>query len=270
LCQLLRQYLGPRSQSDFERTRIIKPIKIERGTLRGNWDRGFAVEILHPGLTLNAEDSGVGAIGRIDRARIQPGQVIGMHPHRDDEILTYARSGTTLHRDSIGNEEAITNTRLMMMNAGHTFQHEEEMLGPEPTEALQIFLRPRAPDLEPKVQFHDFGEIVSRGAWRVIAAPEGAPLKVRAQAWVQDAHLSAGTSLALPAPQASGIVRLLYAVTGDVGVEDVTIGAGESVYLDDGEWAVTAKSESDVVLFTTDPAAPVYKGGMFSGNVRAA
>jgi quercetin 2,3-dioxygenase len=48
------------------------------------------------------------------------------------------------------------------------------------------------------------------------------------------------------------------------------VGAGESVYLDDGEWAVTAKSESDVVLFTTDPAAPVYKGGMFSGNVRAA
>ena len=120
----------------------MKPIKIERGMQRGNWDRGFAVEILYPGLTLNAEDSGIGAIGRIDRARIQPGHVIGMHPHRDDEILTYARAGTTLHRDSIGNKEAITNVRLMMMNAGHTFQHEEEMAGPEPTEALQIFMRP--------------------------------------------------------------------------------------------------------------------------------
>jgi len=248
----------------------MKPIKIERGAQRGNWDRGFAVEILHPGLTLNAGDSGIGAIGRIDRARIQPGHVIGMHPHRDDEILTYARAGTTLHRDSMGNEEAVTNTRLMMMNAGHTFQHEEEMLGPEPTEALQIFLRPRAPDLEPKVQFHDFGEIASRDAWRLIAAPEGAPLKVRAQAWVQDAHLSAGTTIALPAPQAPGIVRLVYAVTGDVRVDDVTLAPGESVYLDDGEWTVTAKSESDVVLFTTDPAAPVYKGGMFSGDVRAA
>ena len=50
----------------------------------------------------------------------------------------------------------------------------------------------------------------------------------------------------------------------------MTIEAGESVYLDDGEWEVVAKSESDVVLFTTDAAAPVYKGGMFSGNVRAA
>jgi len=31
----------------------MKPIKIERETQRGNWDRGFAVEILHPGLTLS-------------------------------------------------------------------------------------------------------------------------------------------------------------------------------------------------------------------------
>ena len=31
----------------------MKPIKVERGAQRGNWDRGFAVEILHPGLTLS-------------------------------------------------------------------------------------------------------------------------------------------------------------------------------------------------------------------------
>jgi quercetin 2,3-dioxygenase len=244
----------------------MKPIKIERAPQRGN--RGFAVEILYPGLTVNPGDSGVAAIGRIDRARIQPGLLIPMHPHRDDEILTYARGGTTLHRDSMGNEELITNTRLMMMNAGHTFEHEEEMIGPGPTEALQIFLRPRARDLEPKVQFHDFEEVVSRDAWRLLAAPEGAPLEVRAQAWVQDVRLSARTSLALPARQAPGIVRLLYALTGDLRIDDVTISEGESVYLDDGEWTVTAKFESDLVLFTTDPAAPVYKGGMFSGNIR--
>jgi hypothetical protein len=96
------------------------------------------------------------------------------------------------------------------MNAGHTFQHEEEILGPDATEALQIFLRPRATELEPKVQFYDFGEAFSRDAWRLLAAPEEAPLEVRAQAWVQDVRLSAGASLPLPALQAAGAVRLLY------------------------------------------------------------
>jgi redox-sensitive bicupin YhaK (pirin superfamily) len=248
----------------------MQPIKIQHGSRRGDWNRGFAVEILYPGLILNAGDSGIGAIGRIDRARVSPGHVIAMHPHRDDEILTYVRGGAMLHRDSIGNEESITGTRLMMMNAGHTFQHEEEMLGPEPVEALQIFLRPCAPDLAPKVQFHDFGEVLSRDAWRLIAAPEGAPLEVRAQAWVQDARLSAGASLSLPALQAKGAIRLVYVFAGEVRIGSVTLHAGESAYLEGGEGTVSAKSESDVVLFTTDPRASVFKGGMFSGNVLAA
>jgi redox-sensitive bicupin YhaK (pirin superfamily) len=41
-----------------------------------------------------------------------------MHPHRDDEILTYLRSGIAEHKDTEGNIEIITNKRLMMMNAG--------------------------------------------------------------------------------------------------------------------------------------------------------
>jgi quercetin 2,3-dioxygenase len=244
----------------------MKPIKIKRGTKRGDPNRGFAVEIIYPGLTFNEGDSGIGAIGRIDRARIQPGHVVRMHPHWDDEILTYARAGTTLHRDSIGNEESIINTGLMMMNAGHTFQHEEEMAGPEPTEALQIFLRPRARDLEPKVQFHDFGDVVSGDAWRLIAAPEGAPLEVRAQAWVQDARMSAGTSLPLPPLQAASAIRLLYVYGGEVRIGDLTLKTGDGAYLAEGEGTVQARPESHVVLFTTDPDAPVFKGG----NVLAA
>ncbi len=117
-----------------------------------------------------------------------------------------------LHRDSVGHEEKITATRLMLMNAGRAFQHEEKMLDPDPVHALQIFMRPRAPGLQPKVQFHDFGEVLSRDAWRLVAAPEGAPLEVRAQAWVEDARLSAGKTLSLPALPVHGAVRLLYVV----------------------------------------------------------
>jgi len=248
----------------------VKPIKIGNGSRRGDWNRGFAVEILYPGQALKAGDSGIGAIGRIDRARVAAGHVVAMHPHRDDEILTYVRAGSMLHRDSVQNEEKVTETRLMMMNAGHTFQHEEEILGPDATEALQIFLRPRATELEPKVQFHDFGEAFSRDVWRLLAAPEGAPLEVRAQAWVQDVRLSAGASLPLPALQAAGAVRLLYVFAGEARIGALTLHAGESAYLEEAGGTVEAVSEADVVLFTTDPAAATFKCGMFSGNLLAA
>ncbi|WP_441280725.1 pirin family protein [Tardiphaga sp. 862_B3_N1_1] len=100
-----------------------------------------------------------------------------MDPHRDDEILTYVRVASMIHKDTLGNREEIRLARLMVMNAGHTFQHEETILGNEPQEALQIFLRPRAPSLDPTVQFHNFGEAVSRDACRLLAAPEAPPLK---------------------------------------------------------------------------------------------
>jgi redox-sensitive bicupin YhaK (pirin superfamily) len=83
----------------------MQPIKLDRGTKRGDRLGRFVVEILHPGLALTANDSG---IGRIDRARVRPGHVIKMHPHRDDEILTYIRAGEILHSDTVGDEEEIT------------------------------------------------------------------------------------------------------------------------------------------------------------------
>ena len=63
-----------------------------------------------------------------------------MHPHRDDEILTYICARKMLHRDPIGDEEGVTKTLLMLMNTGHTFQHDEKILGPEPLEVLQFGL----------------------------------------------------------------------------------------------------------------------------------
>lgn len=152
---------------------MMTPVKLDRTVKKGHRVGAFGIEILYPGLALDHGDSGIGAIGRIDHARIGPGALIKMHPHRDDEILTYMRAGTMLHRDTVGNEEALTNTRLMLMNAGHTFQHEEKTVGSEPIEALQIFIRPGAADLEPMVQFHDLEEPLSRETWRRIAGPKG-------------------------------------------------------------------------------------------------
>lgn len=247
----------------------MEAIKLRRGDRMGDPARGFAVEIIRPGLSLGGEDSGLGAIGRIDRATVAAGHVIGMHPHRDDEILTYIRAGRMLHRDTVGNEEEITPKRLMMMNAGHTFQHEELMLDPDPVEALQIFLRPRAAGLEPKVQLHDFREAVSRDDWRLLAGPAGAPLEVRAQVWVADAHVQAGATLPLPPLPARDAVRLLHVFEGDVDVGGLTLLRGKTAYVTGDGGSVKARSNADLVLLATDPGAPVFKGGMFSGNVLA-
>jgi redox-sensitive bicupin YhaK (pirin superfamily) len=240
--------------------------KISAGRMRGNIDQGFGVEILYPGLSLTADDSGTGPIGRIDRAQVQPGHLIGMHPHKDDEILTYIRGGEMLHRDTVGNEKTLDKTHFMMMNAGHTFQHEELMLGNSPVRALQIFLRPNAPDLEPMVQFHDFVDASSENDWRLIAGPQEAPLIVRSDVRVFDARMTKGTQLSLPAAADPRTAFLLYVFDGAIDFGDVTIVSGESAFARWVDDKPIAKTDSDVVLFALNPEAEVFRGGMFSGN----
>ncbi|OZP70813.1 hypothetical protein CIG23_27040 [Raoultella planticola] len=162
-------------------------------------------------------------------------------------------------------------TRLMLMNAGHTFQHEERILGEkgESMQCLQIFIRPSETNLTPQVQFHDFGTPYSDNNWRLIAGPENAPLTFRSQTWVQDARLAEGSELTLPAVPVSSAVRLLYVFEGAARVGEIALNTGESMIIEDGDvHTVIALDTTDLVLFTTDPAAKVFRGGMFSGNMR--
>ena len=249
---------------------MMRPFKkLDRSMKRKHGAGGFGIEILFPGTRLRTGDSGIGAIGRIDHARIVPGTMIAMHPHKDDEILTYVRNGRLRHLDTVGHSEEISSTRLMLMNAGHTFQHEERALKDGGVlEALQIFVRPRESDLEPLVQFHDFGTPYSDNEWRLIAGPSSeAPLVFRAQAWIHDNRLDAGRAIALPTLPAADAIRLVYVFAGKVTAGGISLATGESLVVENGNFDVVAEEQSDLVLFTTDPSAPVFKGGMFSGNI---
>lgn len=100
------------------------------------------------------------------------------------------------------------------------------MLGDGPVRALQIFLRPKAPDLEPMVQFHEFPEESSVDSWRLIV---GSPLTVRSDILVFDARISKGAQLRLPNAEAGRNI-LLYVYSGKVALRDEVISEGESVF----------------------------------------
>ena len=247
-------------------------LKIENSSKHRHGSGGFGIDILWPGMVQHSDDSGIGTIGRIDHANIKPGTVISMHPHKDDEILTYVRQGKMLHLDTVGNKEEISDTRLMLMNAGHTFQHEEHIIGEpgETLQCLQIFIRPSETSLAPQVQFHNFGSPYSGNHWRLIAGPENAPLIFRSQTWVQDTRLTEKCELKLPAVPVCSAVRILYVFEGLVRVEDTELSTGESIIIENNDVdTVIALETTDLVLFTTDSAANIFCGGMFSGNIRS-
>lgn len=231
---------------------------------------GFGIQVLYPGLiNPDTTDTGLGTIGRIDHARITPGTLIPMHPHRDDEILTYTRSGMVEHLDSEGITETISSSKLMMMNAGARIYHEEKVLEVGGIlEGLQIFIRPEEGGLKPRVQFYDLPENYSINKWRKLAGKDNDyPLEIRSDTSIQDMRLEETKSIALPLLPEDNQNLLLYVFDGKLQVNDEFIlEKGESVLIEKTSPTFTALKTSDVVLFVTNKQATYFEGGMYSGN----
>lgn len=230
-------------------------------------DRGpFRLRRIRPGLVFGPEgDTGFGGLGLIDHAQLSPGLVVSMHEHRNDEIVSYLRTGAMGHTDTAGTREMVSPDRLMVMNSGTGFWHEERV-PVWPVEMLQIFIRPSADDLPPGVQFQPLDGAVSENAWRRLAGPVGsaAPTTVRQQVHLFDARLSPGGRLGTDARP--GFDSWLYVFSGRV-----TVGGHELAQ----HWALAAVGEplpdleavetSDLVLFLVDRSAPASRSGTLSG-----
>lgn len=237
--------------------------KIENDKKVGN----AHIKILYPGSVIkNSTDSGIASIGRIDHANIGGNVTIKMHPHINDDILSYFRTGHAVHTDSEGFQATVSRNKLMLMKAGKLFYHEETM--PEPLEGLQIFIRPKSKDLKPEVVFQDLNETDSVDFWRLLASPtEQTQLQFSSITWIYDTKLTNGKTIELPDLPKNELTGLLYVFQGKVVLNnDINLLKGESILFKNEQIDINALETSELVLFLTDENSEYYDGGMYSGN----
>lgn len=228
-----------------------------------------SIKVLYPGKAINSVDSGVGSIGRIDHPIFTDNKFIGMHPHSNDEILSYFKSGKANHKDSEGVNKTIGGNILMLMRAGKVVYHEEEILGKQEIfEGLQIFIRPRAKDLETKVIFETFDESNQINKWRLIASPsEETKLQFTSSTWIYDLQLKSGYINELPNLYENNLTFLLYVFKGSILVnENIRLEKMDSVLSKNESLKIKANQNSELVLFVTNEDAELYLDGMYSGN----
>jgi quercetin 2,3-dioxygenase len=83
--------------------------------------------------------------------------VIGMHPHKGFEILSYVLEGEIGHSDTKGNSSRVGAGGAQLMQTGSGISHQEEMFGTK-TEFFQIWFEP---ELQPAMRrppvYADFG-----------------------------------------------------------------------------------------------------------------
>lgn len=225
----------------------------------------FNIDINFPGLAVGnpADKRGLAQLGRFDHANLEPGVFVGMHPHKNDEILSYLRTGELVHEDTTGDTVTISNTKLMLMNAGSGIQHQESIPRTgNSVEMLQIFMRPNAKDLTPNVQFADLETAYSLNKWRLIAGAEQAPLQVNSDVYVYDMRLEKSK---VDLPQKVGKQYLLYVFAGSITEGEQLIEAGNSLVYEAENLQVQAIGQADLILFELNPTATYIRTGMYSG-----
>lgn len=231
---------------------------------------GFVVHLNMPGwMRPWPTDHGHGPLALIAESFLVPGRLIEMHHHQNDEIISWVPDGVMRHEDKINGGLVTDRDHLMVMNAGRSFWHSERTLPSDPPlRMLQIFVRPRALDLEPAIQ-HGPIAAVAVGTWRHLFGPEGtdAPFHVRNRVDFHDIRLTRGMSADFPS--GAGRDLYFYVFSGAISAGGRHFAEAEQgLLVGGGNLTLTAQSDAVVVAFLIDPRAAVTRRGTIGDHRR--
>jgi hypothetical protein len=183
---------------------------------------------------------------------IAPGMGFGMHPHDNMEIVTIPLSGTLEHKDSMGNIGVIKPNEIQAMSAGSGLMHSEyNNSKTEPINLLQIWVFPKARNIEPRYDQRVFSAEEKEGKFKTIVAP----VKADDIMWInQDAYFSlgkfkAGSSVDYSI-QNKGNGAYIFMIEGGATIEGNTLGKRDAIGIWETEkisMSVTADAEILVI-----------------------
>lgn len=180
-----------------------------------------------------------------------------LHPHRGIETISYLSKGKMKHKDSIGNEDTITDGEVQWMNSGSGITHAEELPATDRMLGVQLWLNlPRVEKFSSPYYYRvsklDIEEIPFDGGFvRLLAGSydnhkgfsgEHLPLDY------YDIHLAPNATFTIDTKQDSSI--MLFTLIGEINIEGEKISEKTAVKLGEGDKLVINNRDRDSqVLF---------------------
>jgi len=118
---------------------------------------------------------------------LYPKSHLGMHPHKNVEIVTLMISGTESHRDTLGAHEEYQTGDVQLLSSGKGLYHEGGNVSEtENARHLQIWVAPSQPDLNPSVQVLRRGQITENSNENLLVSPNGTAnsLSIHQEVWI--------------------------------------------------------------------------------------
>lgn len=165
-----------------------------------------------------------------------------MHPHRGIETISYLSRGNMVHRDTLGNEEAISDGEVQWMNAGSGILHEEKVPAAERLLGVQLWLNLPAEEKMSKptyksIKKEEIPEIaIEGGKLRLLAGEyqgrqgaqgEHLPLNY------YDIQLEPGAEITLNMQQDDSV--MIFTLLGDIEIDGEAIEEKTAVKLTEGD-----------------------------------
>lgn len=178
-----------------------------------------------------------------------------MHPHRGIETITYVYNGNMIHKDSLGNQDAITDGELQWMTAGSGILHSEEIPASERMLGVQLWLNLPTKDKMVAPEYHaiknkDIEEIKIDGGKLRLLAGKYKDKKAYKSKYLPlnyyDIHLAPNKSFNIETEKDSSV--LLFTLVGEALVNGKHIGEKTAVKLAEGDEVLVSSTDKDLQL----------------------
>ncbi len=201
-----------------------------------------------------------------------------MHPHRGIETISYVVSGAMQHRDSLGNEDTISNGEVQWMTAGSGILHEERIPAAGHLLGVQLWLNLPAKDKLAPPAYHsirsaDIPEIALEGGkMRVLAGCYGGVCGYAARYLpldYYDLQLEAGARLSLETGPDRSV--LLFTLQGSLTAGGAFLAEKTAAHLTAGDHVVLEGGEKPARVLVMSSLAlgePVVWGGPIVMNTK--
>jgi len=170
----------------------------------------------------NPQRMGFGTLRVLNDDYIQPSMGFGMHSHLNMEIITIPLLGQLEHRDNLGHTQIIRANEVQGMSAGTGIFHSEyNSSSKELVNILQLWIYPRANDLEPRYGIQEFDPSQRMNCFQQIVGPDRKKFNtwINQDAWLYLLDLSSNNSVVykLNKPHKNGV--FLFLIEGSANVE---------------------------------------------------
>lgn len=202
-----------------------------------------------------------------------------MHPHRGIETVSYIFRGKMIHKDSLGNEDAISDGEVQWMTAGSGILHEENLPASERMLGVQLWLNLPAKDKMTvpayrSIRNNEIEEItLENGKLRLLAGKykdsTGYMSKYLPLDYY-DIHLEPNASIVIDTEKDRSVMA--FTLVGEANIGGTVIKEKTAVKLTEGDQVVIKSADKEAqVLFVSSTLLnePVAWGGPIVMNTKS-